>query len=290
VAALCAYIQQQIAACKAKICACPLGQLISNGTKPINLFAGGLICPPCCPPINPDDLKQPSNGIAGACARFRKDTMEMKARVEAVRCLARADCHWWPEAETALIAALRTDRNECVRLEAARVLGSGCCCTPKTIESLAIVVSASSRDGNPTENSPRVRAAAFASLQHCVECYSEQLPEPQKPEKGLPPLAAAPAALGLQQVPGQPASMAVALADARRVLAEARPDPRGLPPLEPGQQSLFGVYQTSFTGASWPQPGPAASPEPPRLEYLSPLPPTGQRGLFQIFARSIPSQ
>ena len=39
-AGLCAMIDAKIEACKAKICACPLGQMLTNGAKPINLFAG----------------------------------------------------------------------------------------------------------------------------------------------------------------------------------------------------------------------------------------------------------
>ena len=49
----------------------------------------------------------------------------MPARRRAIQCLAYGDCHWWPEVEKALIIALRTDRNECVSLEAAIGLGKG---------------------------------------------------------------------------------------------------------------------------------------------------------------------
>lgn len=169
--------------CKAKMCACPLGQLLTNMMKPMNLFAGGLFCPPCCPPIKEDDLKKPSTSPQGACAKIMQSQMESQERRKAIQCLANFDCHWWPEAEAALITGLRTDTSECVRLEAALTLGTGCCCTKKTIEALTITVSGSKRDGNPSENSPRVKEAAFASLQRCLACYTEEDAEPHRPEK-----------------------------------------------------------------------------------------------------------
>src|SRR5205823_5725524 len=122
-------------------------------------------------PISEDDLKKPSDTPEGACARISKEEAEFRKRRDAVRCLKYVDCHWYPEAEAALLNALRTDRNECVRLEAACVLGSGCCCTRKVLEKLTIVVSGSDRDGNPSENSPRVKAAALKALTHCLDCY-----------------------------------------------------------------------------------------------------------------------
>src|SRR5262245_44516010 len=38
----------QLKACKDKICATPLGKLISNGLKPVSLFTGGIFGE-CCP-------------------------------------------------------------------------------------------------------------------------------------------------------------------------------------------------------------------------------------------------
>ena len=93
----------------------------------------------------------------------------MEERRKAVRCLARVDCNWYPEAELALINSLRTDKAECVRLEAAKVLSIGCCGTKKVIDALTITVNASSKDGNPPENSPRVREMALVALQHALE-------------------------------------------------------------------------------------------------------------------------
>ena len=82
------------------------------------------------------------------------------------------------------------DRNECVRLEAAWALGRGCCCTRRTIGALALSASGSERDGRPRECSPRVRAAAAASLDHCLAALAG-------PVEGAPP----PPAVGPKELP-----------------------------------------------------------------------------------------
>jgi hypothetical protein len=92
--------------------------------------------------------------------------------------LAGADCHYWPEVTDALIGSLRADRNECVRLAAALALNHGCCCNRATIKALTITVSGSNEDGNPSETSERVKAAAMAALVHCLSCYVEVEPAP----------------------------------------------------------------------------------------------------------------
>jgi len=168
------------ASCKEKICSCCIGQLLGNLTLPLSMMTGGCI-KPCCPPVKESDLKAPADSAAGACARITKDQMEMEQRRKAVRCLARADCNWYPEAQLALINALRTDKAECVRLEAARVLTVGCCGTKKVIDALTICVNSGTKDGNPPENSPRVREMALVALQKALECYVER-EEPQRPE------------------------------------------------------------------------------------------------------------
>jgi len=88
-----------------------------------------------------------------------------------------------------LINALRTDRNECVRLEAAYALGRGCCCNKLTIEKLRLTVEGSDKDGNPPETSMRVRAAAAAALNHCLTCVTEKLQREEglQEEKPKPP-------------------------------------------------------------------------------------------------------
>jgi len=175
--------------CKAKLCSCCLGQMLGNMTLPLSLATGGCI-KPCCPPVSQEALKAPASSAAGACARITKDQLEIEERRKAVRCLAKVDCNWYPEAELALITSLRTDKSECVRLDAARVLAVGCCATKRTIEALTVCVNGSSADGNPPENSPRVREMALVALQRALNCYVEK-EEPVRPE--VPPMPMAPA-------------------------------------------------------------------------------------------------
>ncbi len=122
-------------------------------------------------------------------------------RMKAVSSLGAVDYHSWPEAEVALIGALRADRNECIRMKAATVLGSGCWCTKKTIMALSLAASGSDCDGYPTEKSPRVRGVAQNSLHHCLACYREAesvYPDRKDTNKKsglmLPPLDPAPPA------------------------------------------------------------------------------------------------
>src|SRR5262249_26693728 len=150
----------------AAFCATPLGGLFNNSLKPISALSGGMIGEFC--PIGPSaaDLAKPPDSAEGAAAQIKLAEAQAKARRAAVRYLGTVDCHWFPEAEAGLINALRGDTNECVRLEAALALGSGCCCNKKTIAALNMTVSGSNKDGKPSENSERVKAAAAYALQH----------------------------------------------------------------------------------------------------------------------------
>jgi hypothetical protein len=153
--------------CRRKICATPLGGMLNSITKPLSIATGGII-PNFCP-IKPsdDDLKKP--GAEGAAAQAMKDAVEASARRKAVRLLGTFDCHWYPEAEAGLAAALRTDRAECVRLEAAIALNRGCCCTRLIVEALEDCVGGTDKLG-PSENSPRVQAIACMALERCLGC------------------------------------------------------------------------------------------------------------------------
>lgn len=174
---------------KRYLCSKPIGMMMSQMLAPMRAFTGGLFGN-CCPGPSLLDTLKP--GPEGAANKIKKDEAEAKARRAAVRYLGTVDCHFWPEAEAALIGALRADRNECVRWEAAMALGGGCCCTKKTIEALLISATGSDRDGNPSETCDRVRAAAFASLQHCLSCFSEEVAVDKKLDK--PPEAPKPEA------------------------------------------------------------------------------------------------
>ena len=127
---------EQKAACKAKLCASPIVQLLGGALAPARAFSGGLV-PRFCPApgqANPADMKKPADSAEGAAARIQQKEAEAKARAAALRYLGTVDCRRYPEAEAALVNGLRADENECVRLEAARALNRGCCCTKKVLE------------------------------------------------------------------------------------------------------------------------------------------------------------
>jgi hypothetical protein len=194
--------------CLRKLCAKPIGQLINNGFAPLSTLSGGLISGFC--PKTPSIADLADAGAVGAASAIQLDEAGAAKRRAAVRYLGTVDCHYWPEAEDALIGALRGDRNECVRYEAALALGSGCCCTKKTIEALTIVVSCSDRDGAPKETSYRVHAAAQAALDHCLACFN-------------PPTAPAPAPVPTPEGGATPETKS----------QEKLPPPATIPPITP---------------------------------------------------------
>ena len=114
----------------------PIGKLAGAVVEPLSKATFGLI-PSLKPPKTPTLAALLDKGPVGVKAKMQMDKMNAKARKEAVDELKTADCHYWPEAEEALIAALRTDRNEAVRYTAAKALANGKCCTKKTIDALA---------------------------------------------------------------------------------------------------------------------------------------------------------
>ena len=183
-----------IGGCFKGCCNTPLGKLINGAFQPIEMATGGVIPSPCPGPNDPSKhgggggSNSPAGGPPGpqqAAEAIKKDQAQAKARVEAVKYLATVPCHYYPEAEAGLILALRTDRSECVRWEAAHALAQGCCCTKKTIEALKIVVSGSQRDGNPSEKSFRVKVEALNALEHCLAMCGDA-GEPQRPELPAP--------------------------------------------------------------------------------------------------------
>jgi hypothetical protein len=97
-------------------------------------------------------------------AKVLLDETQAKARQAAVRYLATVDCHYYPEAEASLIAALRADRSELVRLEAAQNLAYCRGVTVRILDALHLSASGQESDGNPGETSERVRYAARMSL------------------------------------------------------------------------------------------------------------------------------
>ena len=156
--------------CRRKLCKTPAGKLLNGMTAPLTGFTGGVI-PPFCPVMpSPADLQKP--GVAGAAAAAQKEALEAKERRDAVRFLGTLDCRYFPDASVKLAAALRMDSSECVRFEAALVLGRGCCCTEVTVRALMASVSGTDMDGAPAERSARVRCAAAIALEKCLSCFT----------------------------------------------------------------------------------------------------------------------
>lgn len=146
----------------------PIGKLAGAVTEPLSKATLGII-PSMKPPKVPTLKELLDKGAIGAKAKVKMDKLNAKARKEAVEELKDVDCHYWPEAEDALIAALRADRNEAVRFTAAKTLAGGKCCTKKTIDALIVCASGSDRDGAPCEVSATVRAAAAKALEKCLQ-------------------------------------------------------------------------------------------------------------------------
>jgi hypothetical protein len=268
-------------ACKAKkerCCASPLGKLLASVTRPMQAMTGGVF-PSCCPP-GPGAAELAAPGAVGAAAKIQAEEAQAKARRAAVKFLATVDCHYYPEAEAALIAALRCDRNECVRWEAAHALASGCCCNKRTIEALTITVSGSERDGNPAETSFRVRAEAFGALEFCLAHHQDAPIRPEHPQPPEQPAALLPTSAGEERVslaayyetlPSKP--WHDVLREAQQAVARARTSAAtGLPPT--GQRSLISLWNNALIdpreSISQREPTQAMSPQAMTIERLPP--------------------
>lgn len=178
------------------------GRFLTNAARPLTKLTGGLIPTPddnhfaaavelhatkpigTAPGAAPKPPPPPPPGVAAA-ADIKAEKQQAEIRREAVAYLAGLDCRYYPEAEAALIASLRADRDVCVRLEAAKSLAAGCCCTKATHKALTICVTGSEEDGNPAERSPAVRRMALHALQRC-ECSTCNL---ESASPGTPPEA-----------------------------------------------------------------------------------------------------
>ncbi|MBA4191463.1 MAG: hypothetical protein C0467_26080 [Planctomycetaceae bacterium] len=173
----------QKAACKQKFCSSAIGKMFNAVVSPIGMITGGLVGSGCSGP-SAADLAKPATSAEGAASRIKQDEANAAARRAAVRYLGTVSCKYYPEAEPALIAALRGDPSECVRIEAAKAFANGCCCSKKTIAALTTAVNGGTKDGFPSEQSECVRALAYAALQVCVATYQE----PVKPPEKAPPV------------------------------------------------------------------------------------------------------
>lgn len=137
-------------------------------TTPMRSVTGQMIPLSSGVPTNTDVWRMIADGSYSPAevmaAKIKIDEAQGKARRAAVQYLATIDCRNYPEAEAAMIAALRTDRVEMVRYEAALALGTCRSLTEKMLEALNLTALGLELDGNPAEWSDRVRGAARASL------------------------------------------------------------------------------------------------------------------------------
>lgn len=171
---------EQRAQCWADFANSPLGQMVNGLLKPLEALTGGLLKPVGA--NDPAKKKLPADSAGGAAAKIKADAAEAKAKIADLEYLSKQDCRRYPEAEAAILNALRAEKNECVRWAAAKALLSGCCCSPKVIKALTVVVTMSEKDGNLAEESERVRNTAMQALQKCLmSCQPGRAEEP--PEK-----------------------------------------------------------------------------------------------------------
>lgn len=247
-------------ACQDKLCNSAIGKMASSMMLPMSGLTGGFLSPPCPGPnsANPADLAKPADSAEGAAARIKAEEADVKARIAAVRYLATADCHYWPEAEAALINSLRADKNECVRIEAAKAFLTGCCCNKKTIAALLKSVNGDNSDGHPAERSECVKAIAFLALQKCVTSYVG--PPPVPPEPGTAPDGKKPAGVARVE-PATPQQIAEASAVVRRGLAVSRETLWKIS----GRQTVAGV----LTGPAMTATAVASSAAPPVAETVA---------------------
>lgn len=174
---------EQRAQCWADFAKSPLGQMVNNLLKPLAGLTGGLLKPVGA--NDPAKKKLPADSAGGTAAKIAADAEAAKAKIADLEFLAKQDCRRYPEAEAAILNALRAEKIECVRWAAAKALLTGCCCTPKVIKTLTVVVTMSDKDGNLAEDSERVRLTALMALQKCLNtCQPAKAEEP--PEKPAP--------------------------------------------------------------------------------------------------------
>jgi hypothetical protein len=138
-------------------------------------------------PISAANAPLPSaDSVSSVAARIQQDENEARTRCASVRYLGMVDCNYWPEAGQALKKALRGDRNESVRYEAALALQNGRCCNQEIIGALRVTVLGLTDDGYPAETSERVRQAATSALSRCLALMVAEMSPGSKEKKDGP--------------------------------------------------------------------------------------------------------
>jgi hypothetical protein len=290
----------QLAACKQKLCASPLAQFFGSALAPARALSGGLM-PTCCPVASPADLAAPADSPEGAAARIKEREAQAKKRRADVRYLGTVDCRRYPEAEAALVGALRGDENECVRWEAAMALGRGCCCTRKVLQALVDTVSGK-KTNDPAETSERVKLAAQAALEHCLMRYCEvetgATTPPEAPPAERPEVPPEPGAAPARLPPAARLAPDPLVEEARRVLARRRtlniqpvvPAPAATaepvrlsePPVAPPAGPII------LTASARPPETPvAAAPAPVEQPATTYAPPRGSRDVWSVLRAAL---
>jgi hypothetical protein len=147
-----------------------------------------------------------------------------------------------------LIRALRADRDEAVRCQAASALARGRCCTKEALAALTLAVTGEATDGNPPETSARVKAAAAHALELCAVGYwphipaaapRDAAPEPAGAAPGQSPAGVSLASYYTHEVARE--SMARVVQDAGRALASRVGAPRGPRPTASAGRPWLGL-------------------------------------------------
>ncbi|OWK45455.1 hypothetical protein [Fimbriiglobus ruber] len=97
--------QDQQEYCRRKTCGTPYGQMMSTLVNPLSNLTCGIILQYC--PALPSLAQLMDPGAIGAASKVKMDRAGCQERIKAIKYLATVDCHYWPEAEEALIGALR---------------------------------------------------------------------------------------------------------------------------------------------------------------------------------------
>lgn len=146
-----------------------LGGLIAEMRKPLSAITGGMVAPAAAPSAQ----EVAAAGPQGTAAQIQAIKIDAPKRVAAIQQLKGVDVRYHPEAAQTLIAALRADPSDCVRLEAARSIATLRTCTKPIAEALRICVEGTETDGNPAELSPAVKQQAAMALACCLNCLSD---------------------------------------------------------------------------------------------------------------------
>lgn len=147
----------------------PLGGLVAEMRKPLSAITGGMVQPTAAP----TQADVAAAGPQGTAAQIQAIKVDAPKRVGAIQQLKGIDVRYHPEAAQTLIAALRADPSDCVRLEAARTIATLRTCTKPIAEALRVCVEGAETDGNPAELSPAVQRQAAMALSCCLNCLSD---------------------------------------------------------------------------------------------------------------------